>query len=160
MCRKEAKKLYPNMKRIDSGGTATVYLGKKEGEGLVAIKCILLYSSISPNIKLSGEIRTMKDYPHPNIVIYIDSFIYASKGVEELWLVMEYMAGGNLHDLASYAIARKSPIWTEGIMAAVLKSILSGIEHLHKNSIIHRDIKGANVLLNAAAQIKLGNYNL
>ena len=82
---------------------------------------------------------------HPNIVNYIDSFLYTN----ELWVVMEYMEGGSLTDVVT------ANLMSEGQIAAVSKEICQGLEHLHRHGIIHRDIKSGHVLLSLNGDIKL-----
>ncbi|KAH8105809.1 kinase-like domain-containing protein, partial [Phellopilus nigrolimitatus] len=74
-----------------------------------------------------NEILVMRSSRHPNIVDYIDSFLYRN----ELWVVMEYMDGGSLTDVV---IAN---LLTEG-------QIVAGLEHLHRHGVIHRNIKSDN----------------
>ena len=95
-----------------------------------------------------NEVLVMRALHHPNIVNYIDSFLFNN----EIWIAMEYMRGC-LTDVI-YAISM-----TEGQIAAVSREIAQGLEHLHEYGIIHRDIKSDNVLLNHAGDIKLSAYH-
>lgn len=95
-----------------------------------------------------NEILVMKSSRHPNIVNYIDSFLY--KG--DLWVVMEYMEGGSLTDVVT------CNIMTEGQIAAVSRETAEGLRHLHSHGVIHRDIKSDNILLSMTGDIKLSEY--
>lgn len=95
-----------------------------------------------------NEILVMKASRHKNIVNYIDSFLYMG----DLWVVMEYMEGGPLTDVVIHNIM------TEGQIAAICREVLEGLAHLHRNGVIHRDIKSDNVLLSMEGQIKLSKY--
>ena len=92
-----------------------------------------------------NEILVMRASRHPNIVNYIDSFLYKN----ELWVVMEYMEGGSLTDVVT------ANLMTEGQIAAVSRETAQGLQHLHKHGVIHRDIKSDNVLLSMTGDIKL-----
>ena len=92
-----------------------------------------------------NEILVMRSSRHPNIVNYIDSFLYKN----DLWVVMEYMEGGSLTDVVT------ANLMTEGQIAAVSRETAKGLEHLHRHGVIHRDIKSDNVLLSMQGDIKL-----
>lgn len=92
-----------------------------------------------------NEIRVMKGFRQDNIVNYIDSFFH--KG--DLWVVMDYMEGGSLTDVVT------TTIMTERQIATVCREVLRGLEHLHANQVIHRDIKSDNILLGLTGEIKL-----
>lgn len=92
-----------------------------------------------------NEIVVMRQSQHRNIVNFIDSYLW--KG--DLWVIMEYMDGGSLTDVVT------CNLMMEGQIAAVCKETLLGLEHLHANGVIHRDIKSDNVLLSLNGDIKL-----
>ena len=96
-----------------------------------------------------NEILVIRASRHANIVSYIDSFLYKN----ELWVVLEYMEGGTLTDIVT------TSLMTEGQIAAVSREITQGLEHLHGQGIIHRDIKSSHVLLSLSGDIKIGMYH-
>ena len=96
-----------------------------------------------------NEILVMRASRHTNIVNYVDSFLYKN----ELWVVMEYMEGRSLMDVAM------ANLMTEEQIAAVSKETAQGLQHLHKHGIIHRDIKSDNVLLSLTGDVKLSTYH-
>lgn len=125
-----------------SGGVYTAY---QVGTNLsVAIKQMDLDKQPKKEL-IINEILVMRSSRHPNIVNYIDSFLYKN----DLWVVMEYMEGGSLTDVVT------ANLMTEGQIAAVSRETAQGLEHLHRHGVIHRDIKSDNVLLSMQGDIKL-----
>jgi p21-activated kinase 1 len=96
-----------------------------------------------------NEILVMRASRHANIVSYVDSFLYKN----ELWVVMEYMEGGTLTDVVM------TSLMSEGQVAAVSREITQGLQHLHEQGIIHRDIKSSHVLLSLTGDIKISMYH-
>lgn len=125
-----------------SGGVYTAY---QVGTNVsVAIKQMDLDKQPKKDL-IINEILVMRASRHPNIVNYIDSFLYKN----ELWVVMEYMEGGSLTDVVT------ANLMSEGQIAAVSRETALGLEHLHKHGVIHRDIKSDNVLLSMQGDVKL-----
>jgi len=115
----------------------------------VAIKKMRLKQSSSK--QLLSEITIMKSLKHPNIVQYFDSFL-----VEKvIWVTMEFMSGGSLADVLSEHDQLKL---TEGQMAYVIFEILKALNYMHKNHLIHRDVKSDNALLGSDGTIKLADF--
>lgn len=141
-------KLYRSLVKIGQGASGGVFTAYQVGTNLsVAIKQMNLEQQPKKDL-IINEIVVMKESRHPNIVNFIDSFLW--KG--DLWVVMEYMEGGSLTDVCT------TNIMTEGQIAAVSRETLEGIKHLHANGVIHRDIKSDNVLLSLEGQIKLSEW--
>ncbi|KAK9701387.1 hypothetical protein K7432_011738 [Basidiobolus ranarum] len=141
-------KLYKNLVKIGQGASGGVYTANQVGTNLsVAIKQMNLEKQPKKDL-IINEILVMKDSQHPNIVNYIDSFLW--KG--DLWVVMEYMEGGSLTDVVT------TNIMTEGQIAAICKETLQGLVHLHSKGVIHRDIKSDNILLSSNGNIKLTDF--
>ncbi|XP_064260782.1 serine/threonine-protein kinase PAK 3-like [Passer domesticus] len=115
----------------------------------VAIKKISLLQGSSSELCLN-EIQVMRGTKNANLVNYVDSYLVD----EELWLVMEYMDGGSLHD-----VIRETHM-AEGEIAAVSRECLQGLDFLHSNQVIHRDIKSHNILLGLDGSVKLADFGL
>ncbi|ORX49144.1 kinase-like protein [Hesseltinella vesiculosa] len=85
---------------------------------------------------------------HPNIVQHLESYIWG----DCLWIVMEWMDGGNLTDLVT------NRYMFENEIAAVCREVLQGLSYLHGNGIVHRDIKSDNILISSQGKIKLSDF--
>lgn len=95
-----------------------------------------------------NEIVVMKESSHPNIVNYLDSFLVRS----ELWVIMEYMEGGPLTDII------EGNALTEVMISTITFETLKGLSHLHSRSIVHRDIKSDNILMDSEGRVKISNF--
>ena len=138
-------RLYRNLAKIGQGASGGVYTAYQVGTNLsVAIKQMDLDKQPKKDL-IINEILVMRSSRHPNIVNYIDSFLWKN----DLWVVMEYMEGGSLTDVVT------ANLMTEGQIAAVSRETCQGLEHLHRHGVIHRDIKSDNVLLSLVGDIKL-----
>ncbi|KAK2463510.1 hypothetical protein APHAL10511_004261 [Amanita phalloides] len=141
-------KLYRSLVKIGQGASGGVYTAYQVGSNLsVAIKQMDLDKQPKKEL-IINEILVMRSSRHPNIVNYIDSFLYKN----DLWVVMEYMEGGSLTDVVT------ANLMTEGQIAAVSRETAQGLEHLHRHGVIHRDIKSDNVLLSMQGDIKLTDF--
>uniref|UniRef100_A0A673KYX7 Mitogen-activated protein kinase kinase kinase kinase n=1 Tax=Sinocyclocheilus rhinocerous TaxID=307959 RepID=A0A673KYX7_9TELE len=97
------------------------------------------------------EIIMMKDCKHSNIVAYFGSYLRRDK----LWISMEYCGGGSLQDI--YHVT--GPL-SESQIAYVCRETLQGVYYLHNKGKIHRDIKGANILLTDNGYVKLADFGV
>uniref|UniRef100_A0A8C2IQQ3 non-specific serine/threonine protein kinase n=1 Tax=Cyprinus carpio TaxID=7962 RepID=A0A8C2IQQ3_CYPCA len=101
------------------------------------------------------EINMLKKYSHHrNIATYYGAFIKKSPPGhdDQLWLVMEFCGAGSITDLVKNT---KGNTLKEDWIAYISREILRGLAHLHAHHVIHRDIKGQNVLLTENAEVKL-----
>jgi len=141
-------KKYRNKDKIGQGASGTVLLAYEVATGEeVAIKQMNLANQPKKEL-IINEIAVMKHNRHINIVNYKDSYLVG----EELWVVMEYLPGGSLTDVVTETIME------EGHIAAVCREVLQALEFLHKNHVIHRDIKSDNILLGNEGSVKLTDF--
>ncbi|XP_068902743.1 serine/threonine-protein kinase mig-15 isoform X6 [Tenebrio molitor] len=144
---------------VGNGTYGQVYKGRHTKTGqLAAIKVMDVNEDEEEEIKL--EINVLKKYSnHRNIATYYGAFIKKSPPGkdDQLWLVMEYCGAGSVTDLVK---STKGQSLKEEWIAYICREILRGLSYLHSNKVIHRDIKGQNVLLTDNAEVKLVDFGV
>ncbi len=145
---------------VGNGTYGQVYKGRHtKTSQLAAIKVMDVTEEEEEEIKL--EINVLKNYSHHrNIAKYHGAFIKKAAGRNEndqLWLVMEFCGAGSITDLVK---SSKGNSLKEDWIAYICREILRGLAHLHSKFVIHRDIKGQNVLLTDQAEVKLVDFGV
>ncbi|XP_069748188.1 serine/threonine-protein kinase PAK 1 isoform X2 [Narcine bancroftii] len=144
----DPKKKYSRFEKIGQGASGTVYTAIDVATGQeVAIKQMNLQQQPKKEL-IINEILVMRENKNPNIVNYLDSYLVG----DELWVVMEYLAGGSLTDVVT------ETCMDEGQIAAVCRECLQALEFLHSSQVIHRDIKSDNILLGMDGSVKLTDF--
>ncbi|XP_031401194.1 mitogen-activated protein kinase kinase kinase 3-like isoform X2 [Punica granatum] len=143
-------------KLLGQGTFGNVYIGFNSETGqMCAIKEVRVASddrSFKESLKqLSQEINLLSQLSHPNIVQY-----YGSELDEEtLSVYLEYVSGGSIHKL----LQEYGPL-NEPVIQNYTRQIISGLAYLHRKSVVHRDVKGANILVGTNGEIKLADFGM
>ncbi|KAK5887370.1 hypothetical protein CesoFtcFv8_015976 [Champsocephalus esox] len=144
---------------VGNGTYGQVYKGRHVKTGqLAAIKVMDVTEEEEEEIK--AEINMLKKYSHHrNIATYYGAFVKKSPPGhdDQLWLVMEFCGAGSVTDLVKNT---KGSSLKEDWISYICREILRGLSHLHAHKVIHRDIKGQNVLLTENAEVKLVDFGV
>ncbi|KAK7416565.1 hypothetical protein QQZ08_011963 [Neonectria magnoliae] len=142
---------YQVLEELGRGSFGVVYKGIEKSTGeLVAIKHIDLESNDDDIQDIQAEIAVLATCDSPYVTQYKESFLRGTK----LWIVMELLTGGSALDLL------KPANFSENHIAIVCRELLRGVEYLHSEGKIHRDIKAANVLLSETGKVKLADFGV
>ncbi|OAQ96665.1 hypothetical protein LLEC1_01455, partial [Akanthomyces lecanii] len=156
---------YSKQKKIGQGASGSVYVAKIKETAVGIARDVLRQQGPRAQVAIKqmdlahqprkelivNEIMVMKDSRHKNIVNFLDAFLRNNNA--ELWVVMEYMEGGALTDVID-----NNPSISEEQIATICHETCRGLQHLHRQNIIHRDIKSDNVLLDARGNVKITDF--
>lgn len=122
---------------IGNGAFSTVFSATYKGEQ-VALK----RQPIDAHIL--RELAVLKQIDHPHLLKYIGSCEWDHQGTKEIWIVSEFVKGGDISKFIKGKKSNKLP-WKQAVQIAL--DAADGLRYLHEKKIIHRDIKSANILV-------------
>ena len=143
---------------IGNGKFSTVWKGLHIPTGKVtAVKKVQIYEIMDNKQRADcvNEVRLLQSFNHPNIIKYTDSFIENN----ELVITLEFCDCGDLGGLIKDRLAAGAFL-AEGHIWSIFTQLCTAVSHMHKNRVMHRDIKPGNVFLSASGVVKLGDLGL
>ena len=146
-------------KELGKGAFGSVYIVKrKQDKKIYAMKQVKIIGLSKKEINNAfNEVRILASLSHKNIIGYKEAFY--DNNTETLNIVMEYADDGDLNTKIKEKI-KNHKYFEENVIWKTLIQILEGLKYLHKNCIIHRDLKSANIFLTKKGIIKIGDLNV
>jgi len=137
---------------IGSGANGVVYRAQHESTGQdVAIKSLRV--NRDSHREWQAEIQVLRQCSYSSIITYWGCF---SKGGSELWIMMDFCEAGALSDIMDLI---KRP-FNEDEIRHILYQVVCGLDYLHSRKILHRDLKGGNILLTKKGEVKITDFGI
>lgn len=154
---------YALLDRIGKGAYGTVYKGiwREVGRHVAIKRASRSRLSSDEEKALQTEIHLFKNLKHHHIVNYIEAIDDPESSF--LDIVMEYVEGGSLFNVVR--LIRKSKeagerVFDERVVASYIRQVVLGLCYLHRQGVVHRDIKGANILVTKESHVKLADFGV
>ncbi|GER56056.1 kinase family protein [Striga asiatica] len=146
---------FERLNKIDEGTYGVVYRAKDKRTGeIVALKKVKMDKEREgfPLTSLR-EINILLSFDHPSIVDVKE--VVVGSNLDSIFMVMEYME----HDLKALMETMKQP-FSQSEVKCLMLQLLTGVEYLHDNWVLHRDLKTSNLLLNNCGELKICDFGL
>ncbi|KAL0697514.1 hypothetical protein Bca4012_053636 [Brassica carinata] len=146
---------FEKLEKIGQGTYSSVYKARDlETNQIVALKKVRFANMDPDSVRfMAREIIILRRLDHPN-VMKLQGLI-TSRVSGSMYLIFEYME----HDLAGLA-STPGVKFSESQIKCYMKQLLHGLEHCHSRGVLHRDIKGSNLLLDSNNNLKIGDFGL
>jgi myosin-3 len=147
------------LESIDEGTYGEVFKVRSRATGKIAAAKIM--ESINDVIEeIEEEYIILRDLSnHPNLPKFYDIYLKQNNDESQVWLIMELCANGSVTDLVKSLIRRGLKL-DENLIAYILRHTLIALDHLHSNYVMHRDVKGHNILITEDCLIKLIDFGV
>ncbi|XP_019173894.1 PREDICTED: probable serine/threonine-protein kinase At1g09600 isoform X2 [Ipomoea nil] len=146
---------FEKLEKIGQGTYSSVYRGRDlENKKLVALKKVRFANMDPESVRfMAREIVILRRLDHPNVMKL--EGLMTSRVSGHLYLIFEYME----HDLAGL-VASTNVRFTESQIKCYMQQLFRGLEHCHGRGVLHRDIKGANLLIDNNGNLKIADFGL
>eukprot|EP00039_Didymoeca_costata_P005269 m.80112 g.80112 ORF g.80112 m.80112 type:complete len:475 (+) comp12743_c0_seq4:274-1698(+) len=167
------KDAYEHISDIGEGGSSIVgkFMCKPKEwpeSVVVAIKSFDLEKTNAQLEEIQNEMQTLRQLRHQNIIRYYTSFAVSEvseetgKRTEKLWMVMNLCKYGSALDILRYRLSapKSQGYFEETTIATILQKTLRGLAYLHKQGMMHRDVKAANILIAEGGVVQLADFGI
>jgi serine/threonine protein kinase len=160
---------YALLEAIGKGAYGTVHkaIWREVGRHVAIKRVVRARLSSDEEVALQSEIDLFKHLKHQHIVNYVEA-VYAESS-PYVDIVMEFVEGGSLFSIIQQLHPYRSQggdgadtghLFTEPVVASYIVQVLRGLCYLHKQGVVHRDIKGANILVTKESIVKLADFGV